>query len=79
MAKAKLQRYPIGEETQSSSSVSNNQDVIAQRAYALYLARGREDGHDLEDWLRAEQELRETNSAEPRKSVVEGGKLHAKS
>ena len=79
MAKAKLQRNPIAEEMQSNSTVSNNQDVIAQRAYALYLARGREDGHDLEDWLRAEQELRGTNSAEPRKSVVEGGKLHAKS
>jgi len=31
---------------------------IACRAYDLYLARGREDGHDLEDWLEAERELR---------------------
>lgn len=30
---------------------------IADRAYDLYLARGREDGHDLEDWLQAEREL----------------------
>ena len=30
---------------------------IAQRAYALYLARGCEDGHDVEDWLQAEREL----------------------
>jgi hypothetical protein len=30
---------------------------IARRAYDLYLARGREDGHDLEDWLQAEREL----------------------
>ncbi|HWI16835.1 MAG TPA: DUF2934 domain-containing protein [Vicinamibacterales bacterium] len=30
---------------------------IARRAYDLYLARGREDGHDLEDWLQAEHEL----------------------
>lgn len=30
---------------------------IARRAYDLYLARGREDGHDLEDWLQAELEL----------------------
>ena len=35
------------------------QDDIAQRAYALYLARGREDGHDVDDWLAAELELRE--------------------
>jgi hypothetical protein len=32
---------------------------IARRAYELYLARDREPGHDLEDWLAAERELRE--------------------
>ena len=30
---------------------------IRQRAYELYEARGREDGHELEDWLRAEEEI----------------------
>jgi hypothetical protein len=30
---------------------------IASRAYDLYLARGRQDGHDVEDWLQAEREL----------------------
>jgi hypothetical protein len=28
--------------------------VIAKKAYELYERRGREDGHDLEDWLKAE-------------------------
>ena len=65
MAKAKLQRYPDGEENQLSRSVSNNHEVIAQRAYALYLSRGRENGHDVEDWLQAERELREATSVEP--------------
>jgi hypothetical protein len=32
---------------------------IRQRAYELYEARGRKDGHDLEDWLRAEEEITE--------------------
>jgi hypothetical protein len=32
-------------------------EQIAQRAYELYEARGREDGHDLDDWLRAEAEI----------------------
>lgn len=35
-------------------------DVEAQislRAYQLYADRGREAGHDLEDWLRAETEV----------------------
>ena len=31
---------------------------IARRAYDLYLARGCESGHDVEDWLQAERDLR---------------------
>lgn len=30
---------------------------ISLRAYELYEARGREDGHELDDWLRAEDEV----------------------
>jgi hypothetical protein len=30
---------------------------IRLRAYALYESRGREDGHDLDDWLQAEAEI----------------------
>ena len=33
------------------------EEQIRRRAYALYEARGREDGHDLDDWLRAEAEI----------------------
>jgi hypothetical protein len=36
---------------------------IARRAYDLYLARGCETGHDVDDWLRAERELRGTVSS----------------
>ena len=32
---------------------------IRLRAYELYASRGREDGHDLDDWLQAETELTE--------------------
>jgi hypothetical protein len=31
---------------------------VARRAYDLYLARGREHGHDVDDWMQAERELR---------------------
>jgi hypothetical protein len=34
--------------------------VEARRAYALYEERGREDGHNIDDWFRAEAELRAT-------------------
>ncbi len=30
---------------------------IRLRAHELYEARGREDGHEEEDWLRAEEEI----------------------
>jgi hypothetical protein len=32
-------------------------DDISHRAYRLFLARGSEHGHDVEDWLVAEAEL----------------------
>ncbi len=47
-------------ENQPSGTIT--QEEIAQRAYALYEARGREDGHDLDDWLEAERELLEQRS-----------------
>ncbi|HKQ86221.1 MAG TPA: DUF2934 domain-containing protein [Candidatus Acidoferrales bacterium] len=37
------------------NSPSNQQ--IEARAYEIYLERGRENGHDVEDWLAAEKEL----------------------
>jgi Protein of unknown function (DUF2934) len=30
---------------------------IRLRAYQLYEARGRKDGHELEDWFRAKEEI----------------------
>jgi Protein of unknown function (DUF2934) len=32
---------------------------IRLRAYELYEARGMKHGHEVEDWLRAEEEIRE--------------------
>jgi hypothetical protein len=47
-------------DTKKPPARSEPQDLDLQirvRAYQLYEARGREDGHELEDWLRAEEEL----------------------
>jgi hypothetical protein len=33
-------------------------DAVARVAYELYEKRGRQDGHDVDDWLSAERELR---------------------
>lgn len=38
-------------------------DEVARRAYEIYLARGGEPGHEQEDWLRAEKELREQGAS----------------
>ena len=47
------------EQTLRPSAVSKElQQQIAQLAFQLYEVRGREDGHDIEDWLRAEAVLR---------------------
>jgi hypothetical protein len=35
---------------------------IRQRAFELYLERGRDDGHELDDWLLAEEEITSKNS-----------------
>jgi Protein of unknown function (DUF2934) len=37
-------------------SLELTEDIIRARAYRFYEDRGYEDGHDLEDWLRAEAE-----------------------
>lgn len=39
------------------------QEQIAQRAYEMYLDRGGEDGHDIDDWLTAETKLSEKYSS----------------
>ena len=36
---------------------SPNCDDIRLRAYEIYLERGKRSGHDVDDWLQAEQEL----------------------
>jgi len=33
------------------------EEQIRKRAYELYEERGMADGHDLDDWLRAEEEI----------------------
>ena len=48
--------------TQTGNSSEEIQDRIRQRAYELYEARGKGDGHDLDDWLLAETEVTQTKA-----------------
>jgi hypothetical protein len=42
----------------ATAETPNIEEEIRRRAYELFEARGGEDGHELEDWLRAEEEIR---------------------
>jgi hypothetical protein len=44
------------------SSTDNVYFRIAELAYQLYEQRGRKDGHDIEDWIQAEQTIRAEKS-----------------
>jgi hypothetical protein len=57
---------------QQGSAGEQNPDPkkIEHRAYELYLDRGSEPGHDFEDWLRAERELKERSEAAPVRIAV---------
>jgi len=53
---------PAATKKQPKTGISELQEFeleyqIRVRAYQLYEARGRKDGHELEDWFRAKEEL----------------------
>jgi hypothetical protein len=49
--------FITGERWMAKDTDQNPRDEIAQLAYHLYEVRGRQHGHDIEDWLRAEERL----------------------
>lgn len=57
MAKSNRKKRSAASPTRDRSLVVTEYD-IARRAYELYLGRDCEDGHDVDDWLQAERELR---------------------
>ena len=40
-----------------TGSLELTEELIRERAYQLYEERGCEDGHDFDDWVRAEAEV----------------------
>jgi hypothetical protein len=47
----------FGRTAAEASAQTNDEEEVRIRAYELYEARGRGDGHDMEDWLEAEGEI----------------------
>jgi hypothetical protein len=60
MAKTSISKHAAvpAEPPEPPQQVTLIEDEIARLAYELYLSRGREDGRDVEDWLRAKHQLR---------------------
>jgi len=52
-----MAKNPTKTRTQDFATNPNHDEEIRRRAYEIYEARGREDGHDLDDWLLAEEEI----------------------
>jgi hypothetical protein len=50
-------------------------DEIARLAYCLYEARGRRDGHDVDDWLEAERGLTDSFRGPERSTALTGVQL----
>jgi len=51
---------PVTAPTEAESQHQYFEDLgsrIAKKAYELYVQRGQEDGHDIEDWLEAERQI----------------------
>lgn len=54
-------------ESPISDDLSGRLEKIRQRAHELYEARGRNEGHEVEDWLQAEAEIDETKTSAAKK------------
>lgn len=58
---------PVHVEAYLQLQEEEQQVKTAELAYGLYEQRGREDGHDLDDWLEAESRLERAKGYPPRK------------
>lgn len=64
MATASTPRKPKATTAKDANATPED---IARRAYEIFMARGAAHGHDVEHWLQAERELRQSAaSSEPR-------------
>jgi hypothetical protein len=57
MKPARTTATPRQTPAQVTKSTPDLQEQIRRRAYELYEQRGRNDGHELDDWLQAESEV----------------------
>jgi hypothetical protein len=68
MARNKQKQTSTPDTAAMATAPEPGRDLVAMRAYELYLARGAADGRELDDWLTAERELRERQPKRPTES-----------
>jgi hypothetical protein len=71
--KVRHKTVDVSTQKPDESSLELTEDIIRARAYQFYEERGYEDGHDLEDWLRAEGEIFGKKSADAEGEDTAGG------
>ena len=57
MTQVSVQKVDAGKTSPIFEKIAKRFEGIRQRAYDLFEKRGREPGHDVDDWLQAEHEL----------------------
>lgn len=61
-AREKHAEHSGHQQTQRPEAAFVEPEAVSRRAYELFQERGRQPGHELDDWLRAERELKESTS-----------------
>jgi hypothetical protein len=51
-------------------------EEVAQRAYEIFMMRGGEHGHDIDDWIKAKQELAQREPTHPEPTQPEPELTH---
>jgi len=61
-ADSRQQSTIVADRGTSNDGQGSPEDGISQRAYEIFCERGCEHGHDVDDWLQAERELKAPTS-----------------
>lgn len=62
-------RSPAAHARKANGSSSNELHArVAKLAFSLYERRGCVDGHDVDDWIQAEQTIRQEMASEPNRT-----------
>ena len=53
----RVEEFAVPESAKPTQTTEEIREIIRRRAYELFEKRGKESGHDLDDWILAESEV----------------------